>query len=957
MKTKSYNLHLIKIMLFFSLLKLNLNAQNQVVVYAQNNTPALTAAQYQKMTHFVYAFFNPMSTSGDVTNASGVPNPAEGSSVWFNTSTFTSRIAAARAANPNIKIIISTGGAPTSSDPNITTRLNTILNNAAARTAFADDLAAFVANYDLDGWDFDLEHPTTPTEKNNHQTFLSMMRTRFNALEATECRKLEISIALNGETDHFVVNPTGSDYVNPGVNPFVDYYNLMTYDASYTTHNSVNPAWPLNHSPLIHCQEAVRDFSSPPFNWPKSKMRIGIPFYGKTGHNGSGGTSPYSALNSSNSVTIYNSTTDVQGVYNFNACPTITNKINFAKSEKLAGVVVWEGTQDLTTGSYTLLGCIQNAMGTYPTYEQTCCEKPNLGSDLLTCNTPFPITLNSNTNPTGATYVWTRIAPTTATINASGTNTQVITAAHGPGTYVVARTQGSCTRRDTIVITNATSLPVPNLGPDRTLCALSYDLFPLNLSSFPPGTTWQWQLNSVNIPGATNDTLYASSSGTYRIIASLGGCTSTQDDIVITTSSVSAVDACRTTAGTLTLGVSGGVGPFNWYDADVPGGNLVGTGTTYTTPVLPLPSTTYYYVEDLGTVNNYIIGIDHMGAVPTGFANNTTDPPTFSTGGTNISMEFDVTAPIRIRSVDVYPWGAATYPTTFNIVIYNANLSVVYTSPNITWNVWPGGWQTITLNANLVKGKYRMQVVRVSGGVPAFFHQASSSFPYTGGAGKISITRQIFVGQYGPFYKWQISDFGNCQRIRVRATVATSCDGALAADLLNFYGENTGYKTNRLFWTTASEANNDYFILSRSKDGVEFIPIAYIDGAGNSSIPKNYQYNDYEAYAGTTYYKLTQVDFDGNMSDSEVINISNSAFNPQLIPNPFSDVSYLTIHSSQSDVDLSVTVYDMEGKILQQKNHLAPHTPVPLGEGLPRGIYFVQIISNSANETLKLIKQ
>ncbi|HWZ21064.1 MAG TPA: glycosyl hydrolase family 18 protein, partial [Cytophagaceae bacterium] len=331
MKTKyTYLLSILFVFLFAN----NGYSQKRIAVYVQNAS-STTNVQWTKMTHLVHAFFNPMDNTGNIATA-GVPNNSP--NAWFTTGNFTTMVAAARAANPSIKIIISTGGAPAPGDVNITTRLNTILADPIASAALADDLRDFIQVNNLDGWDFDLEHPTTTVAKNNHENFLSMMRTRLDALETTLCKPLEISIALNGETDHFVVNPTGSDYVNPTVDPYVDFYHLMTYDASYAAHHAINAAWPLDHSPLIHAQEAVRDYSSPPFNWAKSKMMIGIPFYGKDGTT----TPTYSTINSSLSSTIYNS--DFSSTFNYNGCVTITSKVNFALSAGLAGVLVWEGS-------------------------------------------------------------------------------------------------------------------------------------------------------------------------------------------------------------------------------------------------------------------------------------------------------------------------------------------------------------------------------------------------------------------------------------------------------------------------------------------------------------------------------------------------------------------------------------------------------------------------------------
>jgi GH18 family chitinase len=942
MKTK-YTYLLTFVLIFFC--SIEGYSQKRVAIYIQNGSSTANV-QWTKMTHLVHAFLNPTAgtPTGDITTG-GVPNASAGASVWFTTANFTTMIANARAANPSIKILISVGGAPTASDPNITTRLNTILSTAANRTIFADDLRDFIQNYNLDGFDFDLEHPVSATEKNNHETFLSMMKSRLNTLEATLCKDLEVSIALNGETDHFAVNPTGSDYVNPTVDPYVDFYHLMTYDASYASHTAIDPAWPSNHSPLIHAQEAVRDFNSPPFNWPKSKMAIGIPFYGRNG----AATAYYSAINSPATVGKYNA--DFTSPYNYNGCVTITAKVNFAQTAGLAGVIVWEGSQDLSNASgFSLASCLYTAMGAAPAWEKTCCEKPNLGNDLLTCNTPLPLTLNANTTATGSpTYAWNRILPSALVINASGAVTQSISAANGPGTYTVTRTVGSCSRTDTIVISSS-PLPAPTLGADRNLCTVPYILTASNKTSFPPATTFQWQKGGVNITGETTTTLYASSPATYTLVATLAGCVTTSDDVIVTASSATPVDACRTAAGTLTLGVTGGTGPFTWYDSDLPGNNVVGTGTTFTTPSLPLPSTTYYYVEDAGAITTFTVG--ETAAAPTGFANNITDPASY----TGIGMEFDVKNPVNIKSVSVFPWGGATYPFSFAVEIFNDNDYVVYTSPTTTYAVWPGAAaQVITLNAHLAVGKYRMRAVKVgAGNVPAFFHHNTSAFWY-GAAQDLTITREIFVAQYGPFYSWVIGDYNGCPRIRVRAEVAASCSPIfLPVDLAYFNAEKDA--TNVVLdWGTASEKNNDFFAVERSIDGIHFTQIGTVSGNGNSQTAQSYAYIDINAPKEILYYRLAQHDIDGKVTNSPIKIVDNkNGIELSVAPNPFTNSTSVRIKGIAGSVQ--IRMYDLQGKLVQT---LVKETneEIMVGQNLSPGLYILEVTGSTAVVQYKIVKE
>lgn len=90
-------------------------------------------------------------------------------------------------------------------------------------------------------------------------------------------------------------------------------------------------------------------------------------------------------------------------------------------------------------------------------------------------------------------------------------------------------------------------------------------------------------------------------------------------------------------------------------------------------------------------------------------------------------------------------------------------------------------------------------------------------------------------------------------------------------------------------WQTASESNNDYFDVQRSADGVNWLSIGQVDGAGNSATLNNYSYNDNGPLSGISYYRLKQTDFDGISTESNGVSVSiNRQSNVALkvYPNP-----------------------------------------------------------------------
>jgi hypothetical protein len=121
------------------------------------------------------------------------------------------------------------------------------------------------------------------------------------------------------------------------------------------------------------------------------------------------------------------------------------------------------------------------------------------------------------------------------------------------------------------------------------------------------------------------------------------------------------------------------------------------------------------------------------------------------------------------------------------------------------------------------------------------------------------------------------------------------------------------YKYNQFYWTTLSELNNDYFTIEKSYDNEEWEEIASIPSSVNTSsnltnYSYRYEYTDFQ----TSYYRLSQVDFNGTKVYFEPIVVESSQKqNIQLFPNPSED-GLITIKTNLEIV--SYKVLDFSGK-------------------------------------------
>lgn len=162
-----------------------------------------------------------------------------------------------------------------------------------------------------------------------------------------------------------------------------------------------------------------------------------------------------------------------------------------------------------------------------------------------------------------------------------------------------------------------------------------------------------------------------------------------------------------------------------------------------------------------------------------------------------------------------------------------------------------------------------------------------------------------------------------------------------------------------LSWSTATETNNDYFIIEKSNDGKVYTETGIIRGAGNSSSVHEYSFTDYENTAPATYYRLTQVDFNGTRQLlSEMAAPGCMPGQPEITVfyagNQVIDISVI----SSAQQNFSVVLYDFSGREIQRtsieamegNNHFAWNTTLPA-----YGMYLVSMENEVTRFTQKLL--
>lgn len=834
--------------------------------------------------------------------------------------------------NAGHKVNISIGGAATP----------IILDTPAERDAFVASMNTIINTYEVDGIDIDLETSLTvssnstianPTDP-NIVYFIEAIQQLAADYQSTYGKKMFIGAApetafvqggmalfdgewgsylpvldaLRNDIDilHVQLYNSGSMYgLDGGI------YYSGTADFIVSQVENVIQGFDVNNP----AQEFFTGF-------PESKIAVGLPACPDASVNGNGFT-PTDVVEDAIDYLMGNG--PQPGSYTLQAGPY----------PNLGGMMTWSLNYD------TYDNCNDTPLEFATNYEcifiTSCdCMAPSLGSDISACVNPFPVILDSQT-PTGngITFTWTNLSTGQIVVNESTTaNTLSVST---PGEYRVERTDGSCTKVDDILVTYGIS--TPTISGVSSLC----QQYPIvlnvsNVGDFPGGVSWQWDENFQPISGAINTTLSTVvADGFYTANATYGVCTSYATHQVSSNLPI-AIDDCVGPGESASLEITNASdGPYHWYDMPS-SGNLLTTGTTYTTPILN--STTSYYVEKASQVGTTTIGPPATGNGFTGLTN------------WNISniLYFDVHVAFTLKEITVYPliYGY-THPFSFEIrdaqgnTLSNGTQSFSVTHPGPYGTLM--GPTTLTLsNGGItipVGDDYQFVV---TSDVKNNHWEGNVNYPmnYSPYA---TFTAAEQPNWYPALHDWIIETTACAYRVPVTGVVDPSCAIGLPVELLTFSVKEDG-GLFILEWETASEINNAGFIIERkTEDDSAFKEIGWVDAGKNAANGHTYYFSDDNIDPGNTYYyRLAQTDLDGKVQYSPIrqLTISKEVL-IEVYPNPTDNLLNINLASAIGVTHLYMK--DMSGRLVLNHDLMLGQNTIDTGF-LPRGMYTLLVVGN-----------
>lgn len=181
---------------------------------------------------------------------------------------------------------------------------------------------------------------------------------------------------------------------------------------------------------------------------------------------------------------------------------------------------------------------------------------------------------------------------------------------------------------------------------------------------------------------------------------------------------------------------------------------------------------------------------------------------------------------------------------------------------------------------------------------------------------------------------------GTNDDIPTSPNVLTITEGVLPVTFTAFKGEETK-SGNQLYWETAQEINNDFFLVEHSSNGRDFTAIGKVIGNGNSTSAHSYSFKHEGISSGKNYYRLAQTDYDGRVKYSQIVTIENktNSFSINISPNPV--VDKIILKGTAGLIGNKYFIVNNLGATVLSGILQADNINV---QQLPKGSYFIRIL-------------
>jgi hypothetical protein len=215
-------------------------------------------------------------------------------------------------------------------------------------------------------------------------------------------------------------------------------------------------------------------------------------------------------------------------------------------------------------------------------------------------------------------------------------------------------------------------------------------------------------------------------------------------------------------------------------------------------------------------------------------------------------------------------------------------------------------------------------------------------------------------GNFGSFVVWQ--DYSNGNNFDINEGILNTITPVHLYSFTSILHD----KNATLNWVTVSEQNNSGFDIERKSNTENWIKKGFVKGNGTTNSPFNYSFEDRNLQTGEYYYRLKQIDYNGNfeyynLSIPVNVGIPSKFDLSQNYPNPFNPITKINFELPE-DTKVNISVFDLSGRtistIVNEVRTAGYHTVQFDASEISSGVYLYRIITGNGNKfvmTKKLV--
>jgi len=213
----------------------------------------------------------------------------------------------------------------------------------------------------------------------------------------------------------------------------------------------------------------------------------------------------------------------------------------------------------------------------------------------------------------------------------------------------------------------------------------------------------------------------------------------------------------------------------------------------------------------------------------------------------------------------------------------------------------------------------------------------------------------LFRSCWGSGFAADSGAYGNFSLVRITA------DDPVPVELVSFTATASG-KNVLLQWATATELNNSGFEVERRASDTNYETIGFVAGSGTTTEQRSYLFNDAKVSDGKYFYRLKQIDFNGQFSfsyevEAEVNSPAVYALE-QNYPNPFNPSTTINYSIAEAGI-VKIAVYNLLGQevalIVNEFKEAGAHAVTFNASQLTSGAYFYTIETPQFKQTRKML--